>query len=807
MAFEEINNGNYPSDPSAGTIFEAFEKVNRNFVKTVEREVGKGLSTEDFTTNHKTKLESSKTVSSGAIAGTDLVLTMDDFSTVTVDASELKCVVTAAVLSGGNNPVLTLSQSQGANVAVDLTPLVNTSVVSSQLQNNILTLTKTDGSTIVTDLSVLATDTKIASGNVSGTDLVLTHSDTSTVTIDMSAFDASGLTNLVDDTTPELGGNLDGNGHTISNVSLSNVDLKSLADNLQQPTVAATTTLDFAESNAALVDLNQTTNIQFANPPVAGNLGSMTVIFKQDSTGSRTPVLPASVIRGSLDMSTEPYAQTICEFTTTDGGVSYTAVTKYREGGSPTILPATPLVPGILDFTHANLDRGFEFTAENMVGTTTSGTWIDKSAKGNNFSYSYQNVTTGPDSGTIDAVYNITHSSQSKARADNQAFDTSNFGCSFWALTPELAEHGFAAFRDAGAGGFEHSMDVYVDTGRKIVFRGFKALDDSETLLRSNNTYFSKWIHIYVEVNASIPRMVINGTDLVVGTEAINTATLVDFLINSKMGVSSIGDFSIANIRTAQYRLFDRPLTDGEVLTLANEYTIADPTVPLNVNTHSDIWSVWRFEAADHMNDAYFDHSTNGNNLNRIGSVFNATGPDGSSNAWDGFKNDPDNVRLELLNTTLDTNNFALSIWVEVYAVGASDQPIAGFGNSNAATTNTAFDLGWDTGMKFYLRGWQNDGTEIKIRSNDVHAAGWHHVYIEVRNGVMKMIVGGTDTVSDSTVVQGSTATNIYLATGVNSDNTLYNYRINSAYVRLDDAYVFSAPLQLSDVVSLANEH
>lgn len=56
MAFENINNGEFEGDSSAGTVFEAFEKVNRNLEKTVEKVPGKDLSSENYTLAEKTKL-------------------------------------------------------------------------------------------------------------------------------------------------------------------------------------------------------------------------------------------------------------------------------------------------------------------------------------------------------------------------------------------------------------------------------------------------------------------------------------------------------------------------------------------------------------------------------------------------------------------------------------------------------------------------------------------------------------------------------------------------------------------------------
>ena len=89
------------------------------------------------------------------------------------------------------------------------------------------------------------------------------------------------IENVVEDTTPQLGGELDGQGNTVSNVNF-----KDYKETNYALSYAATITPDVVNGNVQTVTLtgNVTFNA-FANPE-AGQ--SLTLIVKQDATGSRT---------------------------------------------------------------------------------------------------------------------------------------------------------------------------------------------------------------------------------------------------------------------------------------------------------------------------------------------------------------------------------------------------------------------------------------------------------------------------------------------------------------------------------------
>jgi hypothetical protein len=88
------------------------------------------------------------------------------------------------------------------------------------------------------------------------------------------------LENVVEDTTPQLGGNLDGQGNTVSNVNL-----KDYKETNYALSYGATITPDVVNGNVQTVTLtgNVTFNA-FANPETGQ---SLTLIVKQDATGSR----------------------------------------------------------------------------------------------------------------------------------------------------------------------------------------------------------------------------------------------------------------------------------------------------------------------------------------------------------------------------------------------------------------------------------------------------------------------------------------------------------------------------------------
>ncbi len=112
----------------------------------------------------------------------------------------------------------------------------------------------------------------LSTRTINGNDL------SSDVTLDAS--DIGALANIVDDTTPELGGELDAGAH-------------SIGFTLQTATGDGTTTIDWKLGNKFKFTFGaQNETFTFTAP---SNPCSLTLILVQDGTGSRTATFPASV--------------------------------------------------------------------------------------------------------------------------------------------------------------------------------------------------------------------------------------------------------------------------------------------------------------------------------------------------------------------------------------------------------------------------------------------------------------------------------------------------------------------------------
>ncbi len=139
----------------------------------------------------------------------------------------------------------------------------------------------------------------------------------------------SGMSDLVDDTTPQLGGDLDANGNDINmgDNLITRPELKDYAETLEIDTTSTSTkTLNLETANNFEITLTDNCTFTFSNPPASGKAGSFTLILKQDGTGSRTTTWPASVdwAGGTAPtLSTGATDVDILTFMTTDGGTTW----------------------------------------------------------------------------------------------------------------------------------------------------------------------------------------------------------------------------------------------------------------------------------------------------------------------------------------------------------------------------------------------------------------------------------------------------------------------------------------------------
>ena len=126
--------------------------------------------------------------------------------------------------------------------------------------------------------------------------------DEASGTITISNTQSAGISNVVEDTTPQLGGELDAQGNTVSNVNLK--DYKETNYSLSY---SSTITPDVANGNVQTVTL--TGNVTFNGFSNAEAGQSLTLIVKQDGTGSRT--LTSSMLFAGADKTLSTAANSV----------------------------------------------------------------------------------------------------------------------------------------------------------------------------------------------------------------------------------------------------------------------------------------------------------------------------------------------------------------------------------------------------------------------------------------------------------------------------------------------------------------
>lgn len=88
----------------------------------------------------------------------------------------------------------------------------------------------------------------------------------------------------------------------------------------------ATHTIDFEAGNVHDLTLDNNCTISFSNPPTSGEAGSITLVLRQDATGSRLVTWPAPLdwAGGTAPtLSTAASSVDILTFLTVDGGTTY----------------------------------------------------------------------------------------------------------------------------------------------------------------------------------------------------------------------------------------------------------------------------------------------------------------------------------------------------------------------------------------------------------------------------------------------------------------------------------------------------
>ena len=195
---------------------------------------------------------------------------------------------TALVTAGA---IIDYVDAQDANIASDTLTFTNKSGNISQWTNDSAYITASSTDTLTNK-----------SGNISQ------------FTND-SGYLTSALADVVDDTTPQLGGDLDVNGQSIVSVSNGNIVLtpngtgKTKITNINYSeaaphtvTYAATITPDVANGNIQKVTLTGNVTFSAFSNPVAGQ--TLTLFVVQDGTGSRTLTSTMLFAGGNKTLST-----------------------------------------------------------------------------------------------------------------------------------------------------------------------------------------------------------------------------------------------------------------------------------------------------------------------------------------------------------------------------------------------------------------------------------------------------------------------------------------------------------------------
>ena len=112
-----------------------------------------------------------------------------------------------------------------------------------------------------------------------------------------------------------------------SNITGNQVRTGRLVEGMtNNATATGTVTLDLSTRNVFNLTLTGSTTIVFSNPPSAGNAQMITIITRQDATGSRTLTWPASVKWSYTQtpvITTTPNYADVFTLMTIDGGTTY----------------------------------------------------------------------------------------------------------------------------------------------------------------------------------------------------------------------------------------------------------------------------------------------------------------------------------------------------------------------------------------------------------------------------------------------------------------------------------------------------
>jgi len=161
-------------------------------------------------------------------------------------------------------------------------------------------LTWTEGDANITNLNndkIELTDLSVGTeGTASGDGSIAYNNSTGVFTYTPPVIPAAGIANVVEDTTPQLGGNLDVNGNSIVSTSNANINItpngtgQTVMKNIEYNefihsigTTSGTVAPDAANGNVQTITLNGNLTLNAFTNPVAGQ--SLTLIINTNGTG------------------------------------------------------------------------------------------------------------------------------------------------------------------------------------------------------------------------------------------------------------------------------------------------------------------------------------------------------------------------------------------------------------------------------------------------------------------------------------------------------------------------------------------
>lgn len=196
-------------------------------------------------------------------SSTQFTLGNDGTTTQELKVTGSGSITTALTQDSTGQTVLTISgtDSEGVKEIVAGTGIS----ISEPDSAGARTITNTIADTGITDIN-------------GGTGITVDFDSARGATISTSA-----LTDIVNDTTPQLGGTLDGQGNTVQNVLLENY-----TETIHNLTTDSAGSINIDIANGNVQEITLTENVTFTGFQNAATGQSVTLILKQDGTGTRT---------------------------------------------------------------------------------------------------------------------------------------------------------------------------------------------------------------------------------------------------------------------------------------------------------------------------------------------------------------------------------------------------------------------------------------------------------------------------------------------------------------------------------------